>query len=54
MLAGIPSYGINGVAIDRDDAREHGKDERLKIDSYYMGAEFYSEFLKCLTAAGTR
>ena len=51
MTAGIPSYGINGVAIERDDVRAHGKDERVKIDSYYTGAEFYYEFLKALTAA---
>jgi acetylornithine deacetylase/succinyl-diaminopimelate desuccinylase-like protein len=50
MLAGIPSYGINGVQIDRDDAREHGKDERVKIDSYDRGLEFYYEFLKALTS----
>ncbi len=50
MMAGIPSYGINGVAIDRDDLRMHGKDERVKIDSYYTGAEFYYAFLKALTA----
>jgi acetylornithine deacetylase/succinyl-diaminopimelate desuccinylase-like protein len=34
MMAGIPSYGINGVAIERDDVRAHGKDERVRIDSY--------------------
>ena len=50
MMAGIPSYGINGVAIERDDVRAHGKDERVKIDSYYTGAEFYYEFLKAMTA----
>jgi acetylornithine deacetylase/succinyl-diaminopimelate desuccinylase-like protein len=49
MNAGIPSYGINGVAIDRDDVRAHGKDERVKVDSYYTGVEFYHEFLKALT-----
>jgi len=49
MSAGIPSYGINGVAVDRDDVRMHGKDERLKVDSYYTGVEFYYEFLKALT-----
>ena len=49
MNAGIPSYGINGVAVDRDDVRMHGKDERLKIDSYYTGVEFYYQFLKALT-----
>ncbi len=50
MMAGIPSYGINGVAIERDDVRMHGKDERVKIESFYTGAEFYYEFLKSLTA----
>jgi acetylornithine deacetylase/succinyl-diaminopimelate desuccinylase-like protein len=49
MYAGIPSYGINGVAVDRDDVRMHGKDERLKIESYYTGVEFYYQFLKALT-----
>jgi acetylornithine deacetylase/succinyl-diaminopimelate desuccinylase-like protein len=50
MTAGIPSYGINGVQIDRDDAREHGKDERVQITSYDTGLEFYYEFLKALTS----
>lgn len=49
MYAGIPSYGVNGVAVDRDDVRMHGKDERLGVDSYYTGVEFYYVFLKTLT-----
>jgi acetylornithine deacetylase/succinyl-diaminopimelate desuccinylase-like protein len=49
MYAGIPSYGISGIAVDRDDIRAHGRDERLKVDSYYTGVEFYYEFLKALT-----
>jgi len=49
--AGIPSYGICGVAIDRDDERAHGKDERVGIDSYYNGLEFYYQFLEALTTA---
>ncbi len=49
MMAGIPSYGINGVEIDRDDVRAHGKDERLKVEAYDTGAEFYYQFLKSLT-----
>jgi acetylornithine deacetylase/succinyl-diaminopimelate desuccinylase-like protein len=52
MAAGIPSYGINGVAIDRDDVRMHGKDERVRVESYYTGVEFYYQFLKQLTAHG--
>ena len=50
MGAGIPSYGISGIAIDRDDERAHGKDERVKVDSYYTGVEFYYGFLKALTS----
>ena len=49
MSAGIPSYGICGVAIDRDDVRMHGRDERVPVESYYKGVEFYYEFLKQLT-----
>jgi acetylornithine deacetylase/succinyl-diaminopimelate desuccinylase-like protein len=49
MTAGIPSYGICGVALDRNDVRAHGKDERVPVESYYTGVEFYYEFLKKLT-----
>jgi len=27
----------------------HGKDERVKVDSYYTGVEFYYRFLDALT-----
>jgi acetylornithine deacetylase/succinyl-diaminopimelate desuccinylase-like protein len=50
MAAGIPSYGISGVAIDREDVRAHGKDERLRVDSYYQGVDFYYRYLKVLTS----
>ncbi|HEY2463625.1 MAG TPA: M20/M25/M40 family metallo-hydrolase [Steroidobacteraceae bacterium] len=49
MNAGIPSYGICGVAIERADDRAHGRDERVKSDAYYTGVEFYYQFLKALT-----
>jgi acetylornithine deacetylase/succinyl-diaminopimelate desuccinylase-like protein len=50
MNAGIPSYGINGVAVERADDRSHGRDERIRADAYYTGLEFYYQFLKALTA----
>jgi acetylornithine deacetylase/succinyl-diaminopimelate desuccinylase-like protein len=49
MAAGMPSYGLSGTAIDRDDVRAHGKDERLRLVSYDEGMEFYYRFLKALT-----
>ncbi len=49
MAAGIPSYGINGVGIDQDDIRAHGKDERVRVGSYFEGVDFYYRFLKAIT-----
>ena len=49
MADGLPSYGICGVAIDRNDDRMHGRDERVRAESFYDGLEFYYLFLKSLT-----
>jgi acetylornithine deacetylase/succinyl-diaminopimelate desuccinylase-like protein len=51
IAAGIPSYGISGVALDQDDVRAHGKDERVRVSSFYDGVEFYYRYLKALTQA---
>ena len=50
MAVGLPTYGISGIAIDRDDIRAHGRDERLRVDSYYKGIDFYYRFLKAVTS----
>jgi acetylornithine deacetylase/succinyl-diaminopimelate desuccinylase-like protein len=49
MMAGLPSYGVNGVGIDSNDERMHGRDERVRVESFYKGAEFYYLYLKALT-----
>jgi acetylornithine deacetylase/succinyl-diaminopimelate desuccinylase-like protein len=49
--AGIPSFGFSALAIERDDVRAHGKDERLRVNSYYDGVDFYYRYLKALTGA---
>jgi acetylornithine deacetylase/succinyl-diaminopimelate desuccinylase-like protein len=46
--AGLPTYGINGIAIDIGDVRAHGRDERVGVDSYYRGVEFYDRYIKML------
>jgi len=48
IAAGMPSYGVNGVAIDQDDIRAHGKDERVRVGAYYDGVEFYYRYLKAM------
>ena len=47
--AGIPTYGIQGFFIDRDDVRAHGRDERMGVQSFYEGQTFLYEFVKVLS-----
>ncbi len=48
MAAGIPSYGVGGVGVDYNDVRAHGRDERVRVSSYYNSVEFYYLYLKAL------
>ena len=47
--AGIPTYGVAGLAVDRDDMHAHGRDERLRVAAFYRGNEFFYRYLKALT-----
>jgi acetylornithine deacetylase/succinyl-diaminopimelate desuccinylase-like protein len=47
--AGLPTYGISGIALDRDNQRAHGQDERVGVESYYKGVDFYYRYLKAVT-----
>jgi len=49
--AGIPTYGVQGLFYDRDDIRFHGRDERLKVQSFYEGQSFMYELVKRLASA---
>ena len=49
--AGIPTYAISGLAVDFDDVRAHGRDERLRVSSFFAGLDFYERFLKALASA---
>jgi acetylornithine deacetylase/succinyl-diaminopimelate desuccinylase-like protein len=51
VVKGIPSYGFSGLAVDRDDVRAHGKDERIRTKDYYDGVEFWYRWLKSQTQA---
>jgi acetylornithine deacetylase/succinyl-diaminopimelate desuccinylase-like protein len=50
--AGIPTYGIQGFFMDRDDIRFHGRDERLGVQSFYEGQAFLYELVKRLSSSG--
>ena len=49
-IGGIPTYGVQGFFIDRDDVRAHGRDERMLAGSYYEGQKFLYELVKTLTS----
>jgi acetylornithine deacetylase/succinyl-diaminopimelate desuccinylase-like protein len=44
--AGIPSYGFSAIALEKEDERAHGQDERLPVDSYWKSLDFFYAFAK--------
>jgi acetylornithine deacetylase/succinyl-diaminopimelate desuccinylase-like protein len=46
--AGIPCYGYSAIALERDDERAHGRDERLPVDSYWKSLDFFYAFARDL------
>lgn len=49
LALGVPSYGVSGLFMDPAvDARAHGRDERMRIQSYYEGQEFLYRLTKLL------
>ena len=49
--AGIPTYGHSGLALNIDDIRAHGKDERILVKSFYDGTEYLFLLVKALATA---
>jgi acetylornithine deacetylase/succinyl-diaminopimelate desuccinylase-like protein len=49
--AGIPTFGVSGIFGDVDDARAHGKDERLLVSSFYEGREFLDRLVRALSSS---
>ena len=51
--AGIPTYGHSGLASDvNDGGRIHGKDERVRVKSFYEGEEYLYRLVKMLSGGG--
>jgi len=44
--AGLPTYLVGGEALDRNDIRAHGQDERIPIASFNRAVDFYYQLLK--------
>lgn len=48
-LAGIPTYGVSGLLVDRNDMRIHGQDERILKKALYDGYDFLYRLTKELS-----
>jgi acetylornithine deacetylase/succinyl-diaminopimelate desuccinylase-like protein len=47
---GVPAFGVSGLFSDPTvDARAHGRDERMRVQSFYEGQEFLYRLTKALT-----
>ena len=46
ISAGIPTYGVSGIFTDEDDNRNHGKDERILVKSFYDAFEFAYDLVR--------
>ena len=46
--AGIPTYGISGIFIDKDGSHAHGLNERIRVSSLMEGRRFQYQFIKVL------
>jgi acetylornithine deacetylase/succinyl-diaminopimelate desuccinylase-like protein len=49
---GVPAYGVAGLFSDIDDARAHGRDERIPVASFYESLDFLEQLVRRL--AGVR
>ncbi|MEJ7809526.1 MAG: M20/M25/M40 family metallo-hydrolase [Gemmatimonadaceae bacterium] len=46
---GVPAFGVSGLFSDPTvDARAHGRDERMRVQSFYEGQEFLYRLTKAL------
>ncbi|HWI57228.1 MAG TPA: M20/M25/M40 family metallo-hydrolase [Bacillota bacterium] len=39
--SGLPTYGIGCIPVDRDDVREHGQDERIRVKDFEAGVKAF-------------
>jgi acetylornithine deacetylase/succinyl-diaminopimelate desuccinylase-like protein len=50
-IVGIPTYGVSGLFSVPGETNAHGRDEKLRVKSYYEGLEFLDQLVRRLTAA---
>jgi acetylornithine deacetylase/succinyl-diaminopimelate desuccinylase-like protein len=51
--AGMPVYGVGGIAYDVDDVRAHGRDERILVSAFNDGLEFLYRLMRTAASPAT-
>jgi len=49
--AGIPTYGVSGIFSAPGETNAHGRDEKLRIKSFYDGLDFLYQLVKMVSGA---
>jgi acetylornithine deacetylase/succinyl-diaminopimelate desuccinylase-like protein len=51
--AGIPTYGVSGLFSEPGENNAHGRDEKLRVRSFYEGLDFLDQLVR-MVARGSR
>ena len=49
--AGIPTYGASGLFMQSGEGNAHGRDEKMRVKSYYEGLDFLDQLVRQVTSA---
>jgi acetylornithine deacetylase/succinyl-diaminopimelate desuccinylase-like protein len=49
--AGIPTFGVSGIFSSPGETNSHGRDEKLRVKSFYEGLEFLDQLVRRLAGA---
>ncbi len=52
--AGIPTYGVSGIFSAPGETNAHGRDEKLRVKSFYDGLDFLYQLVKQVAGAAAK
>ncbi|MFI5257083.1 MAG: M20/M25/M40 family metallo-hydrolase, partial [Gemmatimonadales bacterium] len=47
---GIPTFGVSGLFSEGGENNAHGRDEKMRVHSYYDGLEFLDQLVRTITS----
>jgi len=52
--AGIPTYGVSGLFSLPGETNAHGRDEKMRVKSFYEGLDFLDQLVRRLGGAAVQ